>query len=157
MIKNFITELKLAYKLGQERVELSTLNLVWKTGEFQDVPVYHDDLSVNRICSITSDYPCAAIGHTDKGDVVIVVNRAFKSLDKDVQTAILTHELAHLKLGHLDKIGKLKRDISYEYEADAYSQSTGADMIGALKILLTKHESPSVKKELARRLAHLQA
>jgi hypothetical protein len=88
------------------------------------------------------DMPSALVGRIN-GEFVIVVNDAFMAADKEIQEAILAHEIGHIKCGHLDNpnpLNMFKRmfgaesTIKIELEADRVAIDNG-HLDGLVKVM----------------------
>lgn len=100
---------------------------------------------------------------------MIIINKAFEiQVPMPYQEAMMAHELGHIAHGHLKQkhydthpaIYVLKRAFGHkgmlrnEFEADAYSQSQGHDIVGALQWMI--NNIPQInRKELQLRIENL--
>lgn len=89
------------------------------------------------------------------GHQIVVINSAVRASGEDFQAAVILHEIGHIVHDHLLKMAKdPRRTDAMEFEADLYAQQQGANMIGALKHLVSLGKYDN--EELFRRIAFLE-
>jgi len=94
----------------------------------------------------------------------IYVNNGFLKLDERHQKAIIMHEVGHHVNGDVtytlkDQLQAIfKGSCDMELKADAYSQSMGCDMVGALEALIEFSKGRKLmQRELKARIKHLKS
>lgn len=125
-------------------------------------PVYLADEFMYVNSRIKDKPQATAVFHKD-GTKEIYVNQKFLDLSKDIQEAIIQHEVGHLVLnayytpleGFLGSIGLSNKRYLCECAADDYSAAGGHKMYEAL--LLIREEYGVNYKELNKRIERLAA
>ena len=107
------------------------------------------------LTGMSTRIPGALAMFTPEGEPLIVINTKMMSMPESFREAVMLHEIGHLVL-HKDirvtKWSMIKRvfvEPEMEYEADAYSQAHGGDMITALEEY-TKYGAPHIKSRIKR-------
>lgn len=146
MAKYQLDEIKRGRDGIKAKQNISLFHLLPKQhSTFEGLPIYCDNIVVQ---AITLSY-----GHTEPNAVLIdgkiFINDAFCKYSEAHKEAILFHELAHHQFQHKPNpiLYPIQAGLGFgyglqiEYEADAYSASKGANMLGALEYMYNTYPS----------------
>ena len=126
--------------MSKARREVSVFLFAPRQGDWNGLPIYRSNALVLAVTGAYETEPCALVAKTGE----IYVNDAFTTLADDFKEAILSHEEGHTKMKHntgilypLQARFGVGIGIEYEFQADAYAQEQGKNMLGALEHLYT--------------------
>ena len=130
-------------------------NTVTRKGEFNGIEIVLSDENCFFAMGCLPEHPAAALAKGLGGNEFILINSGFDKMPEEYKQAILCHEYGHHVHGHLNKSNGVRK-IQDEFEADAYSQSQGNDIIGALEYLCSVNPLLRNQREIKARIAALK-
>lgn len=160
-MKDFIVGFKEAFTLNlrQSALKRASVTILISMDTYRGIDVFESN---DFIYGHTGLYRApGAVTTNIEGRPIILINRAFLKLSKDIQQAIYAHEYAHILLDHvnqLEDINNTKSRIELEYEADLYARDVlGADIYKVLKYFLSNkiYKEKRIREELVKRIFNL--
>ena len=115
--------------------------------------VFVDDDALLEHFGVPPSVPGACVLRVGRRTPYIVINATTRDSSKEFRDAVILHEIGHIVSGHLVK--QPHRMDAMEFEADLYAQQQGADMVGALKHLISLNVYDNVS--LNRRINFLES
>lgn len=160
-MKDFIVGFKEAFTLSlrQAALKRASVTILISMDTYRGIDIFESN---DFIYGHTGLYRApGAVTTNVEGRSIILINRAFLKLPKDIQLSIYAHEYAHILLDHvnqLEDINNTKSRIDLEYEADLYARDVlGADIYKVLKYFLSNkiYREKRIRKELVKRIFNL--
>lgn len=160
-MKDFIVGFKEAFTLSlrQAALKRASVTILISMDTYRGIDIFESNDFIYGQTGL-SKAPCAVTTNIE-GRPIILINRAFLGLPKDIQQAIYAHEYAHILLDHvkqLEDINNTKSRIDLEYEADLYARDVlGADIYKVLKYFLSNkiYREKRIREELVKRIFNL--
>lgn len=161
----FVKETAQQEKDGWMDVQLAT-----SYGNYKGIQCISNDAVCLKLLQFPSTLPAVALHNNGSGVYSIIHNKHFESLPVKVKEAFMLHEYGHFIHKHLeaDNAKKLNGQdymkqraegnadiLQQEYEADAYSQENGGEMLKALQYIKDTYPCKRGDKELIKRIEKL--